>query len=209
MAKTTQEIRSSIGMFSTNRDALRDLAHGILCDILIQSAPTGTHVDAGGSGETDLALEMIKEMPTSWAEQAIAWFDKFSPIRIIPSRDKKGMAQKYKNLGVKGTPEFVEDKAERDAERLKWWDVSEAINVPFHKVQGERPVKLYTGDYFDGFIDAQIKMLNKKIEDNKVDPKALNKAKIAIARLEAAKAISVAVTDEPASNDDSASSIAA
>lgn len=203
MAKTSAEIRNNIKSFTTNRDALRDMAHNILVDILLHAAPEGTHIDAGASGDTTLALAMLKEMPKSWAEQARAWFDTFSPIRAIPQRDKSGMAAKYKELGDKGSPGFIEDKDERTEARLAWWKVTDAIETPFYKVIEEPEAKSYGADFLNGIFDAQIKVIEGKLEKGKIKPEAIALAHSTIAKLRMAKALSVD-TVEPASNDEGA-----
>lgn len=146
MATITQ-IRSKMKSFTTSRDALRSQGHEILMDIIRHVAPKEAAEDCGGSGKTDLALEMLNLMPTSWAEQAVAWLAFYTPITVNVRNGVSGYTNAYKKLSSE--------------EKLTKWDIAGASAKPFWEFQKERPVRADLD--FDGFIESIQKMVTKAL----------------------------------------------
>jgi len=185
MAKTATEIKAMIGLFTTNRDALKTLGHDTLMEIFLHAAPKTVSEDCGGSANSTLAYTMIQAMPTSWAEQALAWFGEFTPIRIRGTNH--GLDPRYKALSDPKSDKYVKDKDERQAARDAWWKLSEATENPFYDFAKEREIQLIGADKVIGWNVAQAKAWQKKIDDNKVKPDAIPAVKNLIAALNAMK----------------------
>jgi len=155
MATITQ-IRSKMKTFTTNRDALRSQGHEILMDIIRNVAPKTVTDDCVGSGKTELALEMLSIMPTSWAEQAIAWLKAFTPIVVNTRNNVSGYTNAYKKLSSE----------EKDTK----WLIAEASAKPFWEFVKERPVREDLD--FEGFIESIQKMVTKAL--NTIDKRDEN-----------------------------------
>lgn len=189
MAKyTSKMIDDNIKTFTTNRDALRQLAHDTAMMILYHAAPkTVMEGETSGSGDTTRALKLIKAMPKSWAEQMNTWFKAFSPIRVVHQRDVHGLCVKYKAL----------DKSEKDAH----WKLSEAMETPFWELSEEPDVILIALDKVSGWHTAQAKAWQKKLDENKIDPLAIPATKALIAAL---KSMQLVIVPEAPANADEA-----
>lgn len=186
MAKyTSKMIDDNIKTFTTNRDTLRQLAHDTAMMILYHAAPkTVIEGETSGSGDTTRALKLIKAMPKSWAEQMNQWFNTFSPIRVVHQRDAHGLCTKYKAL----------DKSEKD----QHWKLSEAMETPFWELTEEKDVVLIDNAKVTGWHAAQAKAWQKKLDDGKIDPKAIASTKALIAALNAIKLV---IVEEAPAND--------
>lgn len=156
MATTNKKIRTEIAKFTTSRDALLRHGHDIAVMILQHVAPKELNGDCAGTGDTTTLLELGAAMPSSWAEQLMAWAIKYTPMRFNVVNSKHGFDPEYKKL------ESKEDKLAR-------WDYEGAINNPFYEAIKERAaVDPLDFDALVKMVESLSKRIAKKVEDGEV-----------------------------------------
>lgn len=126
--------------------------------IVYHAAPTGASPDAKDSGDCTRALSLVRAMPASMRRtMMIEWFQKFTPIRIKLSDngDKCEFDAKYKK--------------EAPADKLAWWKVSEAAELPFYDIAENTPEgKTYSLAELLKMVERLSKQIEKKVEEGKV-----------------------------------------
>lgn len=154
---TLKKIDGEIGTFVQSRDALRQHAHNIAMMILYHCAPEAVSADCQGSGDCTRFTKLCRAMPTSWAEQMIAWAANFTPITIVlrDSGDSVGFNLDYKKLSP--------------ADKPSKWDVSGAAQTPFWEFQKERAPEMPKTfeDLVKGY-EAYGKRIQKMVAEGKV-----------------------------------------
>jgi hypothetical protein len=188
MAITLKQIDAELATFTTNRDILRDHAHTIAMMIFRHAAPKAVSEDCDGSGDCTRAVKLVRQMPTSWAEQMVKWLVEFTPIRVkLNSRgdDRCEYDPEYKKLSGN--------------DKLAWWKYEEANSTPFYDFAKEREVELRGFDYYMKTLLAMPSRIEKDIKEGKVADAELENVK-AIAR--AVAAFKVERVKAEVSNDD-------
>jgi len=157
------KLLASIKTFTTNRDKLRDEAHVIAMMIFHHAAPKEVSDDCQGTGDVTTALQLVKAMPKSWAEQMVVWFRANTPVRIVAKNDKCEYDPKYKKLSAE--------------EKLKWWKIEEANTVPFFSIIEEPDVQPKGADNYWRLIEGFSKRVEKDLEEGKIKPEDIDYVK--------------------------------
>jgi len=172
---TKKQIIAQIAKFTTSRDALRQHAHEIGMLIFRHAAPSDIP-DCDGTGDCTLAIELVRAMPGSWGTQMIAWFKKFTPIRISEQSGRCEYDAKYKAL-VQETM-TAEAKASGNVEKLTWWDIEAANTIPFWEVvEEQRAQDEYDWKKLLALVSRLSNTIDKKLADGKVKPEDVASAK--------------------------------
>lgn len=165
MSTTLKSIDKRIAKFTTNRNALRLDAHEIGLLILRHAAPAEAGADCGGGkGDCTRALKLCEAMPKSWAEQMVAWFKAYSPIRVVVKNGKCEFSKEYKALA----PE----------QKLEIWNIEGATETPFWEASDEPDAKPAL-DFaaLCKLVEGLGKRIAKKVEDGEVKPEDMESAK--------------------------------
>lgn len=104
MALKANDIKTKIGTFCTNRDALKALAQEIIIDVIHYAAPKALGDEFGGSGRPQLILTLAKEMPKSWGVQVQQYLEAFTPVRMSVKNDKIEYMKSYQNAASEDKP---------------------------------------------------------------------------------------------------------
>lgn len=135
-------------------------------------------------GDCTRALTLVKAMPASHRRtKLIAWFNKFSPIRVVLENDVVGMLTK-------------------DAKGYKPFEIAKAMTEPFYDIaekvqEGKPPMDLAD---LRKWIEQQAKGLEKRAEEGKISEEEIATAKALAAQLRAIKVKHVPAAN---SNEDS------
>lgn len=192
---TNAMIDKEIGIFTTDRDKLRDHGQKIAMMIVNHAAPEDAGPNAQGTGDCTRFVMLAEAMPNSWTGQLSSWLIAFTPIRITGT--KAAYDDEYKKLRI--TPEMTaEEKAAIRAERLTWWKLEDAVLAPFHTFKEPSAVaKTLDIPGIIKFLEAQAKSLEKKAGDDKVGADAVIAARAVADQLRAIKVpLPVAANDE-------------
>lgn len=172
---TRKQIVAQIAKFTTSRDALRQHAHDIAMMIFRHAAPADI-ADCSGTGDCTLAIELVRAMPGSWGTQMIAWYKKFTPIRINEASGRCEYDAKYKALVLEEMT--AEQKAIGNVEKLTWWDVESANTIPFWEVvQETRSQDEYDWKKLLALVTRLSSTIERKIEKNEIKPEDVASAK--------------------------------
>lgn len=164
MATTLKSIDKRIATFTTNRDKLRNDAHEIAMLILNHAAPVAAGPNAQGTGDCTRALRLCEAMPKSWAEQMVAWFKKFSPIRVVVKNGKCEYAPDYKKLDAD--------------QKVNGWNLEGAAALPFWEATEEPDAKpILDFAALVKMVEGLSKRIAKKVEDGEVKPEDMASAK--------------------------------
>jgi len=178
---TKKQIVAQIAKFTTSRDALRQHAHEIGMMIFRHAAPADI-TDCSGTGDCTLAIELVRAMPGSWGTQMIAWFKKFTPIRVVEQSGKCEYDPKYKALVREEMT--AEQKADGNLEKLTWWDIEAANTIPFWEVVEEkRSQEEYDWKKLLALVSRLSSTIEKKIADDKIKPEDVPSAKAMVVKL--------------------------
>lgn len=157
MALTANEIKAKIGLFCTNRDALKVLAQEIVIDIIHYAAPKSLGEEFGGSGRPQMILTLASEMPKSWGVQLQDYLAAFTPLRMSVKNERIEYMKSYQNMSADEKPSA--------------WDV-EGLNSTnfFDMVEGSPDDNKAPLDFVAllGLVSNLAKQIDKKVEDNKV-----------------------------------------
>lgn len=169
MAKITfKTIDGEIAQFSTDANALNERAHRINVMILKHLAPTFCGDDYQGSGDMSRVPNMVMAMPASWRRtEEIRWWQENTPCRVKYANgtiQSFGFDRRYVALAKKhkDNPEALE------AARKEWWNVEQALNVPFYamaETNPEQDVSDLTLEEALKLVHALGKRIAKKAED--------------------------------------------
>lgn len=187
MTISLKVIDAAIASFSTDANALNNRAHDINVMILRHMAPKACGEDFQGTGDCTRVPVMIMAMPASWRRTSeIEWWTKNTPVRVKFNNGQVsdfGFDPKYKKLSETFKGEELE------AERLKFWNVENALNEPFYTLAEKNHEK--ENKAFD--LAATIKMIEgvrskieKNIEEGNATPSEvdeLNEVKASLTRL--------------------------
>jgi hypothetical protein len=175
-----KKIDANLVRITTNGDKLNVLIHQTA--MLIMKHATK-------SGDCTRALALVKAMPASMRRTTlIAWFTKYSPIRIVFQNDAVGMLKK----DDKGYTAFALDKAEAN---------------PFYKIaENNAEPGLLDFDKFIKMIQGMAKREAAKADEGKVKPEDVASIKAACEMLASLKfqRIEPANDEKPADQDDKA-----
>ena len=170
MTITLKAIDSRIGDVKRLGTEYNQFIHETAMMIVRHAAPKELD-DCQGSGDCTRAVKLVRAMPASMRRTTlIAWFAKYTPIRIKLSDngDKCEFDPKYKKLAK--------------AEKLLQWDVPGAAEEPFYDVAEATPEeKTYDFLALMKMVERLSKQIEKKIEDGAVPEADVESAK-AIAR---------------------------
>lgn len=176
MSKITKKsIRAEIALFTTSRDALRNHAQEIAKTIVRYAAPA-ILPECQGVGDCTLAIELVRAMPGSWGTQMIAWFAKFTPIRVSEKSGKCEYDAKYKSLVLETMT--AEEKVSGNIEKLTWWDIESINTISFWNVTEEKRAQ----DEYDwkkllALVSRLSTTIDKKLADGKIKPEDVESAK--------------------------------
>lgn len=157
MALTANEIKAKIGLFCTNRDALKALAQEIIIDVVHYCAPKTLGEDFGGSGRPQMILNLAKEMPKSWGVQVQDYLVAFTPIRMSVKNEKIEYTKTYAKAS----------KEDKDG----MWDIEGLNATNFFDMNEASPDDNPQALDFAallGLVSNLAKQIDKKVEDNKV-----------------------------------------
>lgn len=190
MALTANEIKSKIGLFCTNRDALKALAQEIIIDIVRYAAPKSLGEDFGGSGRPQMLLTLAKEMPKSWGVQVQTYIAEFTPIRLSVKNDRIEYTKSYQNMPADEKPGA--------------WDIEGLNATTFYEfAQEESPdanTKLLDFAALLHIISKTADKIEKDADEGKVAEADVVNAKNIAATLRAIKVDRI-VAETPAAND--------
>jgi hypothetical protein len=171
MTITLKAIDTRIGDVKRLGTEYNQFIHETAMMIIRHAAPKEINEDCQGSGDCTRAVKLVRAMPASMRRTTlIAWFAKYTPIRIKLSDngDKCEFDPKYKKLAK--------------ADKLEFWDVIGAAEEPFYDVAEATPEeKTYDFLALMKMVERLSKQIEKKIEDGAVPEADVESAK-AIAR---------------------------
>lgn len=190
MALTANEIKAKIGLFCTNRDALKALAQEIIVDIVHYCAPKALGDEFGGSGRPQMLLTLAKEMPKSWGVQVQTYLAEFTPIRMSVKNDRIEYTKSYGNLSADDKPGA--------------WDMEGFNSTTFYDfAQEESPdgnTKLLDFAALLHIISKTADKIEKDADEGKVAEADVVNARNIAATLRSIKVDRI-VTETPAAND--------
>ena len=169
---TLRQIDGEIATFVQSRDALRQHAHNIAMMMLYHCAPEAVSNDCQGSGDCTRFTKLCRAMPSSWAEQMVAWASAFTPITIVlrESGDSVGFNLDYKKLAP--------------ADKPGQWNLEGAASTPFWEFQKERPPEeAKTFEDLMRMVEQLGKRIHKMAEDGKIAETDLASAEAMSAKL--------------------------
>lgn len=166
-----KKIDSNIKRIVTNAAKLNVLIHETALLVLGHAAE---------HGDCTRALALVKAMPASHRRtMLIAWFDKYSPIRVILANDKVGMLKDT----AKGFVAF---------------NVEGATAEPFYAIAEATPEKPpFDLNAMLKFIESAAKRVQTQIDEGRVPDADVSTAQALIASIKAVKVERVVPANDP------------
>ena len=149
-------------------------------NVLIHSTGMLILRHANEHGDCTRALSLVKAMPASMRRtMLVAWFEKYSPIRVIESNDKVGMLKD----SAKGFVAFNIEGA--DAE-------------PFYVIAGKTPeVKPFDLAAMLKFIEGSVKRVEKQLSEGNVPDADRSTAEALLAQMKGVKIEKIVPANDP------------
>ena len=166
-----KKIDAQIKRITTNAQKLNVLIHDVGMMILEH---------AREHGDCTRALALVKAMPASHRRtMLVAWFDKYSPIRVILSNDKVGMLKD----SAKGFVAFNLDGAAAE---------------PFYLIAEATPeAKPFDLAAMIRFVEQTAKRIEKQVEEGRVSEQDVPTAQRLIEQIKAVKVERVVPANDP------------
>jgi hypothetical protein len=159
LALSGKALSANIRKVGTSGKAFDKLVHTTAIACLIHSLPE----DKGGHLNATAALNLVKAMPPgSQRGMLVAWFRKFSNVRITANKDEKTGDISFAARLVKPEQQDFNDKV----------DPNKANLTPFYDVQEDRNLTpfMFTEDYLARALGGIVKRFDDASTEGRIDP---------------------------------------